>query len=414
VRSEEVPVRTLTILTVLAALGLAVVPADAEDEELNFLEKALSGLRLGKAMAADQIVIFPLIAEEKPESTPIVSARRSADFRITELPWPERPYDVELSNEGARPVLLLGGSNLVGGRLDRLVPRDILLPGKHQAEVETLPAEYPKDRRAKPPPFRMGDTEVPAVLSFRIGNTVAPAFLRERAAFDPSRNLVPIFVSHFLEFRNEGDTRRSLAAIDDARALAVFCLACQQAFAKFPDIAESRVVGFMAAVRGRILVVEIFGTNDLLRSHFAPIVDALTYDAAAIELRAKKLGIPIPGRDDPERTLAVTRKAAEELLAELGRSRYRERSQPPGTFGKSFFLRNRESQGTALGYQDRLVHAAIYPHNPFEEALYSRPFEPPQERSGGEETFGELERREDRGTLTEYEKRLLERIRRRR
>ena len=47
----------------------------------------------------------------------------------------------------------------------------------------------------------------------------------------------------------------------------------------------------------------------------------------------------------------------------------------------------------AIGLDGRLLHAAIYPENPFEEALFSRPLEPPPESSGMETSFGELDRR---------------------
>jgi hypothetical protein len=59
------------------------------------------------------------------------------------------------------------------------------------------------------------------------------------------------------------------------------------------------------------------------------------------------------------------------------------------------------------------VHVVVFPENPFEEALYSRALRVPQDDAGGGEPLGGLERREDRGNLSEYEKRLLERMRRR-
>ena len=47
-------------------------------------------------------------------------------------------------------------------------------------------------------------------------------------------------------------------------------------------------------------------------------------------------------------------------------------------------------------------------------ARRSRPIEPPPESSGMESGFGELERRAGRGTLTEEERRILDRMRQRR
>ncbi len=124
--------------------------------------------------------------------------------------------------------------------------------------------------------------------------------------------------------------------------------------------------------------------------------------------------MPIPDEKNPKTAVEKARKGAEKLLAEIAAARYRPADPPAGTIGDTLLLRKGGTQGTAISFSGRLVHLVVFAANPFEEALYSRPLQPPPDKYSGEVSFGELSRREGRGTLSEFEKRLLERMRQRR
>lgn len=400
-------IRTMALAALVAiATGPAVRAQDEKKPGADpeaFLREYVSGLTIGEGLQAEQIFLFPILALEAPPAVGVKPDNRTADLEFVELEKPKKPFNIGISNRSDDPVLVPGGTVLVGGHLDRLIPVDLVIPAKHQVEVETLPAEYPRDSRKEAAPFRRG-------------TSLAPVFVRERGANDPSRNLVPVFVSHFLEFRNPGDERHSLQAIDDSALLATYCIECQRATAEFPDIAGGRVVGFVTAVRGRIHDLELFGTNDLLRAWFNPILRAHTYAAAAVALRAEKVGMPLPETDrEREIAMKLARADAEKLLAALKEDvKIEKREAPAGSEATMLGVRTERARGFAVGRDGRLLHAVLFPTTPFEEALFSRPIEPPPEGSGSEESLGELERRADRGTLTEFEKRLLDRMRERR
>ena len=280
-------------LAPIAFVLVAALPAAADVD--NFVEAAFARLRLGEPMQSDLLILIPLIDDEASDKPPAVRPDGVASkLAFAEPAWPERRYDVEVRNGEDEPVLLLGGTILVGGKLDRMVPRDVLLPAGSTLEIRMLPADYQRRYRGKPAPFKRH-------------STVAPVYLRERAITNPHRNLVPTFVSHFLEFRPEGDDRLSLAAIGESPALAGFCAACHTALAKFPDIADKRVVGFVTAIRGRVYSAEVFGDNTLLRTYFTPLLHAHAYAAAAIKLRAKRVGFPLP--DSGAEAMALPRSA---------------------------------------------------------------------------------------------------------
>lgn len=377
--------------------------AEAPADPTAWFGEFLAGLTVGEPIAADQVVVFPILAPERPKPVAVMPETVAQKITFAEIEKPKNPFDLSATNEEEKPVLVLGGTVLIGGRLDRMVPADLLVPVKNQVVVPALPAEYPAGRRSEPVPFLRG-------------TSLAPEYLRERALFGNNSLVVPRFVSHFLEFRNPGDERNSLAAIDDSEVLAVYCVECHRATAEFPDVADGRVVGFATAVRGRLHDVELFGSNELLRAWFPAILRAHTYTAAAIEIRAKKVGFPLPKNEREQALLtAAAAKNLQDLLDELkGKAKLKEEENPKAALGTRLTVRVGQSRGQALGHEGRLLHAVIFPADPFEDALFSRAVEPPAGVSGDETSFGELERREERGTLTEFEKRLLDRMRNRR
>jgi hypothetical protein len=389
----------------LLLLVFLVVPAGADEapgkEAKNFLAAMLERVTLGDPMQSGPLVLVPLVVDKAPELPAVAPGLGAAGLKFREAAWPKLRFNVELENSDEQPLLVLGGSILVGGRLDRMAPRDLIVPPGKTLEVHMLPAEYQQRYRSKPQPFKEHFT-------------LAPSYLRERAFANPYRNLVPTFVSHFLEFRPAGDDRLSLAAVDQSPALAKYCVDCQAGLAKFPDIAGQRVVGFITAVRGQVHSAELFGHNSLLKAYFEPLIRAHTYAAAAIELRAKRIGFPLPKSEAD--ALGKARQMAGDLLAKLKtKLRYRDGDVPTGTAGEALLFKVGGTSGYALGYGGRLVHASVFPYDPFERRLYARPVVPPDTGEEEEVDIAELERRAASGRrLTEYEKRLLERIRKRR
>jgi hypothetical protein len=359
-------------------------------------------LSLGDPVQSGPVVLIPLIIDKAPDSLTVAPGVGSSALTFAEPAWPERRYNVDVTNGGKQPALLIGGSILVGGRLDRMAPRDLIIPPGKTLEIHMLPAEYQRRYRSKP-------------LAFRMHPTPAPPYLRERAISSPSRNLVPTFVSHFLNFRPSDDDRLSLAAIDEAPALAKYCVSCQAALADFPDIAGKRVVGFITAVRGRVYSAEVFGDHSLLLSSFEALVRAHIYAAAAIALRAERVAFPLP-KSDADAVAKASKMAAELLTRLQTKLRYRPFAIPLGTAGQALLFRAGGTNGYATGYGGRLVHALVFPHDPFERRLYAKPLLPPDGEQEDEDVdVGELERRADSGRrLTEYERRLLDRMRRRR
>ena len=92
--------------------------------------KFLGGVRVGEARAHGALLVFWLHGGEPAPYLPISTleeARSQSDLLITERPQPTVP-DLIVDNRGKTHVLLLAGEILVGGKQNRIVTEDILLP----------------------------------------------------------------------------------------------------------------------------------------------------------------------------------------------------------------------------------------------------------------------------------------------
>jgi hypothetical protein len=385
------------------------VAPQAGPEAKAALLAELKSLAIGEPIVAEQLILFPVVRPQVPPAPLVIRPVLGGTVLSFSETSPADGRDlVRVTNPTATPALLVGGTVLEGGKRDRVVREDHLIGPNTFADVPVLPASMTSDRRKDEIPFR--------VLAF-----LAPPYLRDQAVFNPSRDTTPKFVSHFLEFRDPIDLRKSMAAVGDSVRLEDYCLVCQRSFSEWPVAPGPAVLGGIAVVRGRAQAMEVFASNELLRSFFAPLLRSLSFPAAAIELRAKKAGVPLPGRDDPAKTLLAARKTVADLMTALASVSPEPRTQPAGTVASSWTLKvGDDARGTALVHEGRLVHLALFPTDPFEYALYAQAVVPiesedtSRDANTQREGFVELARRERQGSrLTVEEQRLLDRLRER-
>ena len=392
----------LLVLALVLALGSAPM-ALAKDEAPNPVQTFLPGLTVGEGIATAEVIIFPVLAKEAPAKIDMRPSTWAKNVGYSEPDLPKRRFNVQVANNEPGTLLLLGGTVLGGGYRDRVVPQDVLIPAGARVEIETIAAAPTSDHRKE-------------ALPFRLGSSLAPPYIRERAEFSPTNTLVPNFVSHFLDFRNDGDKRKSLGAINASDKLTKLCLPCHESLAEFPMAEGGRVVGIITAVRGRIGSLELFGDNRLLRAWFEPLLKSHTFAAAAIAVKAKKLRVPLPTDENADKTMEKLHDDAVKLLERVQGAKFKESDTPRNGAGQYWIFRTSNStRGAASVMDGRMIHMAVFPYEPFEQALFGKRVRAPTDDSDyGEYAEGELERKSRHGRLTEYEKRLLDRMRKNR
>ena len=394
--------RTATTIILLILLIAPAATAGANDDGA-VLDGMLANVQLMPGRQHAAITVFPLVLRSEEVAEPLeVSSLRSEVERgritIAEPTKPARRWNVVLTSRATQPILIPAGTILVGGHLDRMVPKDCILEAGAQIQIPTLPAEYRRDER-------QGEK---AGTDFLVSKHIAPHVLRQGAVFSPRLELVPQFVSRFLDFRAPGDPRHSLASVAASPDLARRVDADVEALASVPRIYEGRVVGWVTVIGGRVHGLDLFGSNGLAADHFSGMIRAHAFSLAAMELRADELRL---NRADPM-ALMDPERFRPQVEAFLDRVKERSwRGQGEGEFR----LRRHRSRGLALTRGDRLIHLAAVTDLSFLQRLHDRPLPTPPERTPVP-AYGPMERTGvvDGRRNSEYEERLLERMRDRR
>lgn len=356
----------------IAALLLCVVPALAQEGEPNFVEAVVARLELGEPIVTDHAILFPLLLADAPEDVGVDSVAAGVTFAEPEKP--ARKFNVLVRNGGERAVLVQGGLVLEGGLRDRMIANDCIVGPGAEAEVRALPASSSSDQRKEAAPFH-------------VSPSFAALYLRRKAEFDFSESLVPTFVARWVDFINEGDERNSLAAIHDSTELNEYTLRAREGASGLPEgLAERPVVGGIGAIRGRVQMLTVYGTNGLVAANFDALLRSATFAAAAIEIRSKAAGVPLPGKGDPEKTLAAVKDAARHLLAKLKVASYDPAELAPGASGEAVVVKLAGgAKGRAVGIDGKLVHLGIYPNDPVESRLYAAAVDPDKKPEPEEE-----------------------------
>jgi hypothetical protein len=393
--------RVVQLAICLALLGIGAI-GHAKEAEPNFVEQMLARIEMGEPVQGKVAILIPLILTGDVEAPEVDSQFTSSTLMFTEPEFPSHRYAARVTNAAERPVLVLAGTVLVGGERDRLLRHDCLVGPGRTVEMRALPASTTAEIRRDPIPFVMG-------------HELAPVYLRRKGDYGGSAGFVTAFIARNLEFRNEGVKEKSLAAIGRSTLLNEYTA---QARAKLKDLLgkstqRGLIVGAMTAIRGRVQSVMLFGSPKLLQASGDAYLKGATYAAAAVALQAEKLNVPIPGKDDPEATLAIVRKDAEKLMQRLRKAKLKtDRTQPEGAVGERVMLQLAAgARGRAVGLNGQLVHLEVYPHDPFESALYGSKVELPEEDVESDPDrvgLAELGRKAKQGRrLSEQEKRLL-------
>ncbi|MDF1700227.1 MAG: hypothetical protein P1V36_03625 [Planctomycetota bacterium] len=173
---------------------------------------------------------------------------------------------------------------------------------------------------------------------------------------------------------------------------------------------------WILALRGRLQSLVVFGDRAVADGYHGAYLLGATYSAAAIQIQAAKKKVPMPGKDDPAKTLALVTKDAHKLLERVQKARYKDdRTNPEGAAGARHLMQLQGgARGRCVGIDGKLVHMSVYPHDPFSSAFYGSKIEMPTETIMSDPSrigLVELGRRAGSGRrLTESEKRVLGRV----
>ena len=344
------------------------------------------------------LLVVP-IARELGDPAGLVRPRTSAEaFKLEDLTAAEPDKNpgrgpFELFNWSKDPILILAGEVFEGGIRDRFVARDVLLGPASRVVVPG----YPADRKP-----RSSDD---ALATLKPLPAIAPDLLRLLGIVQGSLGAADSFLEDEYALAGEKDPRQTLVHLMQSKALAKRMEEYRKMFAKIPAEAEGKVIGAAVLVGDRLVGADLFGSNEMFAANWPTLLTTYTFQATLYEVSYGLLDQPFPAARDPARY----QQLVEQLLKIPFAAKFVE--EPAVALGTELRFERDQAIGRVLLSDEVFLHAVLC-FDVLTTGIDAPP--PPSEGSGGESGQPELERRAGRSRLTEYERRLLERMRNRR
>ncbi len=319
-----------------------VAPPPPRPEPDNALTDAVRRIDVLAGYTYRGLTVFPLEASRVSDRTDYDSldeALAAKTLSLGERGTGSVPV-VVARNDGRRPVLLLGGEILIGGKQNRTLRDDVLLPA-HSGRVE-LPVLCVEHGRW---------TGLRQDVGFRRSSSVAALGVRAAAQTGASQEEVWGSVSAYQRRLDVDSKSGDLQAVQDSpdarRALEGYRDA-------FRDRWRPQTVGMVVARNGRIVGADIFCNAEVFRKHRERLLDSYALDCY-VEVREFdrpdrerwRPPYPVPGAWEAERFLRQALQAG-----------YSWRDTPGE--GRLLQVQGTELRGSALVRGDAVVHAALY------------------------------------------------------
>jgi hypothetical protein len=300
---------------------------------------------------------------------------------------------VELFNWSKDRILVLAGEVFEGGIRDRFVARDVLLGPASRA----VAPGYPADR--KPRPAADAKTTLAPLAA------VAPDLLRLLGMVEGPLGAADSFLQDEYALAGEKDPRETLVHLMRSEQIAARMDEYRNMFAKIPAEAGGKAIGAAVLVGDRLLSVDLFATNDMFAAHWPMLLTTCAFQASLYEVSYGLLNQPFPAARDPARYARMI----EQFLKIPFAARFME--EPAVALGTEMRFERDRTVGRVLLDGENFLHAVLS-FDVLTSSADAPP--PPPSTSGVDPGAPELERRAARSRLTEYERRLLERMRDRR
>jgi hypothetical protein len=302
------------------------------------LKSLIRRLEIGRAYHQSGLTVFPLRLRRSQSSQVLTmgEALRRGDLIIRE----KRKAQVsrlQVRNQGASPVFLMAGEIILGGKQNRIVRSDVLLPGRSGVvEIDVYCGEQDRWQGGK--------------VAFQSSTSLTSPSLRRMAAGSASQDGIWREIDTRLEQAEVKSSTRNYHEIYDDQKVQRHVERCLEAFRKVP---RSDTVG-VAVFRGhRVLGVELFSDDDLFARLWPKICRSYAADLATPMpepyLREKRRW-PWPGQPGKS---SVRRMLDNVLNAGF------QRVANPGV--GTYWNLNRTVTGNALEYDGSLVHATVFP-----------------------------------------------------
>ncbi len=261
-----------------------------------------SQLALGKAAAANTspglvttgaLTIIPILTTEKANMGRYISlaeATKRGLVEIVEVPGQEQVNALEVRNKADLPLLLLAGELLVGGKQDRIVAKDFIVPPPDGAKVPVFCVEHGRWQPGAKE-FKGGDLFVPdQVRSTAVMNDPAQKALSRGGMGGQSQVWEQVGRVNEAAQRapSTGTVRGTLDDPEIRRKVEALTDKLDQLVGN-----SSRVVGMMVWLDGKILSADVFANHSLFDASRMKLLRSYAVDFCLIK-NPRNIPVDIP------------------------------------------------------------------------------------------------------------------------
>jgi hypothetical protein len=243
--------------------------------------------------------------------TPIVSTKQKLDdakLLVLDEAMPKklvRIHEVDngdvnnltLTNKSDQPLFLLAGEVIIGGKQDRIIGRNAIVPPKKTQTVPVFCVEHGRwDNSSK---------------EFTTAKALAHGRLRGSANFDTQSDVWKEVAAknELRKTKSSSDTYRKVAAQQSDGTLTKWEKQFDTALGKLSDDNKAKLVGFAVSVNGKVATVDVFDNPTLFKKLQSKLVRS--YITEAIDVKKAK-DVKAPTTKDITDFIADAEKAQEE------------------------------------------------------------------------------------------------------
>jgi hypothetical protein len=274
---------------------------------------SLSGYKVLAPIKHGNLTVFPVVASKSHDTDEFITldeGLRSGEVIVTEAgsirPMVRRPqavpapyYDgaqvnkLMLVNNSKRPLLLLAGEIVTGGKQDRIIGKDRLVPAESDPIdlgvfcVEPGRWVGASSNFTAPPPGVVGGLVAPSVRSRAMADRdQAKVWSEVRKAQNEVVAQMPAGATETVEVQATSSYAKVIDNKAVQRQLDSIARPIEKSYESvIKQLRDQNAVGVVVAVNGEIIWVDIFASTDLLQKYWPKLVRS--YAAEAIVTHAK-------------------------------------------------------------------------------------------------------------------------------
>lgn len=259
-------------LAALAAAAIVGCSAPKSAAPVAGLTELMDGYALGEPILYENAAFVPVLSTTPPADEPVddtitlAEAKKNGWVEIIELPGDEQVSLLKVRNNGPKPLLLLSGELLLGGKQDRVVAKDTIVPAGETKDVEVFCVEHGRwDGMSR---------------SFEYGGTMVPDKVRKSAQYGGQAEV-------WGEVAEKNETLAQPRNGRNASSIRTF-LNDEGVQKKLKDavgtvgskLDQPKVVGVLFILNGEIQTLELFDTPSLFKRAHRPILESFLAEAA--------------------------------------------------------------------------------------------------------------------------------------